>query len=627
MSSFRPAVKSWHVLAALLLLLLLMSRPASATTMVMMSDETLALDSDAIVSGTIADIRSALGAGGIHTYVTIRIDEVLKGYLPSPTVTIRERGGQVGDDEQWLYGNPKYAVGEPVIVFLAQDRDGFLRTNQMALGKFSIVPDSEGGEPMAVRPLDDDEVVVLGGARLQSRPPDDRRPAAAFKRRLRDIVRGQPVPYLRRPLATAEPERDAATLGATTSGFKLFNNVRWFEPDSGQPVVYLIDQNGDAKIGASATRNAVEAALAAWTNVPTAALVLQSGGATVPSPSSCDGVSKLVFNDPFSEVQDPSGCGGILAVGGYCASGASTVVNGVTFRRITDGDITFNNGWTGCSFWNQTNLAEVATHEIGHTIGLAHSTDSSATMYAFAHFDGRGASLKPDDAAGVTFIYPAGAVNPTPQPTATPAAPDADGDGVPDGIDNCAAVPNPGQADVDEDGIGDACDNCVAIANPAQSPSEVCGLLTVQRLRIGFGKDPLADDDSLTISGRFDANVAGTMTAVAGQPLTLALSDPDGNVILSVTIPAGNWTPNRPGTHLVFKDATGTLLSGLTRVSLRSRDGVHYKLSVAARHLDLAGAHAPELVIGVDAAGESYLSASGCTSNPRGTRVSCKQKK
>ncbi|HET7505419.1 MAG TPA: OmpA family protein [Kofleriaceae bacterium] len=36
---------------------------------------------------------------------------------------------------------------------------------------------------------------------------------------------------------------------------------------------------------------------------------------------------------------------------------------------------------------------------------------------------------------------------------------DADGDGVPDGVDDCPSVANPDQADRDRDGIGDACDD------------------------------------------------------------------------------------------------------------------------------------------------------------------------
>jgi penicillin-binding protein 1A len=45
-----------------------------------------------------------------------------------------------------------------------------------------------------------------------------------------------------------------------------------------------------------------------------------------------------------------------------------------------------------------------------------------------------------------------------PPPAPPPSSSDSDGDGVPDGPDNCPAVPNPDQTDTDGDGVGDACD-------------------------------------------------------------------------------------------------------------------------------------------------------------------------
>jgi len=70
---------------------------------------------------------------------------------------------------------------------------------------------------------------------------------------------------------------------------------------------------------------------------------------------------------------------------------------------------------------------------------------------------------------------------------------DTDGDGVPDGSDNCPSTPNPTQSDCDDDGIGDACDdpcpidtdgdgipdrldNCPTIANPLQQDCNQNGI-------------------------------------------------------------------------------------------------------------------------------------------------------
>jgi cysteine-rich repeat protein len=137
-----------------------------------------------------------------------------------------------------------------------------------------------------------------------------------------------------------------------------------------------------------------------------------------PSPiGSCDGQSKIVFNDPFDEIDAPSGCSGTLALGGGCVSSSqTTVVNGTTFVRRTEGDVLFADGFSpSCSFKDPCNFAEVATHELGHVIGLDHSSENlnesnpallDATMYFRAAFDGRCAGLRADDIAGASFIYP-----------------------------------------------------------------------------------------------------------------------------------------------------------------------------------------------------------------------------
>ena len=58
--------------------------------------------------------------------------------------------------------------------------------------------------------------------------------------------------------------------------------------------------------------------------------------------------------------------------------------------------------------------------------------------------------------------------------------PDDDNDGVPNTIDNCPNVANPGQEDTDAggvgDGVGDACDNCPNDANPNQADIDSDGV-------------------------------------------------------------------------------------------------------------------------------------------------------
>ena len=70
---------------------------------------------------------------------------------------------------------------------------------------------------------------------------------------------------------------------------------------------------------------------------------------------------------------------------------------------------------TGCV---STDVQDVVTHEAGHVLGLAHSPDPTATMFASAPLSEISKrTLAPDDVSGICSIYPAGLpTNTGPQP-------------------------------------------------------------------------------------------------------------------------------------------------------------------------------------------------------------------
>jgi len=408
-----------HLLLLCLLFAFVWVPPTNATIVVPLSEEALIDDAVAIVLGHVTAIQGNYDhtRGMIFTNVTVAIEDVLKGEIPVGEISLRQLGGSVGDLHSWVVGSPEFTLGEKALLFLRTDRDGNLRVAHLYQGKFTVSRDLASSEEFATK-----ETPPGVHARRGFPPGTSVDPGEKETHRLRDLtdrIRHHLSKIPRRPrqhltaLTLTPGDATGTTLGSLQEYFTLMGPARWFEPDSGLPVVMKLNSAGEPlapTYGFEQTRQALQA----WSNVPGSSFQYQDGGFTDAAGRRYDGVNAVSFRDPDGIMDPPIRCGGTLGVGGFTYTDSQTrVVNGTTFSRILEGDLVFNDGLAGCGFYeNFANFAEVATHELGHVLGLGHSADPTATMYSPAHFDGRGAALRQDDINGLIAIYPGVTVTP-----------------------------------------------------------------------------------------------------------------------------------------------------------------------------------------------------------------------
>ncbi|HSE37078.1 MAG TPA: putative Ig domain-containing protein, partial [Blastocatellia bacterium] len=187
--------------------------------------------------------------------------------------------------------------------------------------------------------------------------------------------------------------------------FKLLypvKSVRWFQPDSNQPIVFLVNPDGAPN---PQVVEDVGAAMNAWSNVEGSSLRVVNGGASNVC-SSQRTANAITFNNCDGRFAPSAECSRIIALGGLRWTRELTrQVNGQSYVTAEYGFVSFN-PYSACSFDNHCDLQEVATHELGHALGLGHSQHPESTMFSAAHFEGRCASITEDDAQGIAFLYP-----------------------------------------------------------------------------------------------------------------------------------------------------------------------------------------------------------------------------
>ena len=200
----------------------------------------------------------------------------------------------------------------------------------------------------------------------------------------------------------------AAALAGPARGYNLQTTggrpTRW--PASSMPVRYRINP----QLLPSGYADTVQACFTAWSRAGN--ITFRYDGSTSIASTRRDGTNVLVW-------QSSSWRFGSMTLG-------VTQTTFDSYGRIFEADIEFNardyrwqnrrpatGGTSGTQY-----VADIATHEIGHFLGLDHSSDPSATMYptAMPGID----TLSADDVAGVQALYGPAAGAPATGSTAEP---------------------------------------------------------------------------------------------------------------------------------------------------------------------------------------------------------------
>lgn len=186
--------------------------------------------------------------------------------------------------------------------------------------------------------------------------------------------------------------------------------LKW--PD-GAPVSYVVGSLGTATVSAPEFRDAVARSFATWESVATAAVRFANAGVTDRPLADNDGVTHLAFASR-PELDR--------------TLGATSYTIDVASGTLLEADVFFNAAfpWSVAATGQagRYDLESIATHEIGHLVGLGHSAlgeteqvgsgrrvlSAGAVMFpiAFAAGNVDGRRLQPDDIAGISDIYPDG---------------------------------------------------------------------------------------------------------------------------------------------------------------------------------------------------------------------------
>ena len=183
----------------------------------------------------------------------------------------------------------------------------------------------------------------------------------------------------------------AATLLPRTEAYSK-TGYKW--PTMSVPF-YVNPANQD--VSATAATAAIQAGLSAWSTQAGTPFRFYYAGQVNTTTTGYDNKNVIVFRNSTN--------GGAIATSYWWHSSGNLVDSDIIFW---DGARKFFTGSSGCSSGSQLGayIEDVATHELGHSLGLGHSGVSDATMYSsYSACSQAMRTLASDDIAGARSLY------------------------------------------------------------------------------------------------------------------------------------------------------------------------------------------------------------------------------
>jgi len=334
-------------------------------------------EADAVVLAKLVKTSPESINGRIQTQFTFRTLEAIAGNIPA-FFKVSAPGGVFGSEARFDSRLPKIPIQKDMILFLRIDPPKLCFSNHAA---GVVLPDSD----------------LLTELRLLA----ERNPKTSDLR----IFATHPI----------HVEFSVTSSGLLDSSGSPF---RYTSPDRSVGIsVYADVSTRPSGITEQQAITALRNALSAWENASTIRfnyLGTQIFPKSADDYSSSEGeVIRIQMHDNYSKILDTSSTLGSGGSGYLLSNGEGGTINGTSFFPSSHGFVLLNHPKSSLS--DPKTLEEVLTHEIGHVLGLAHSSENisetnsqlkNAVMYFQCHSDGRGATLNDYDTQTILKAYP-----------------------------------------------------------------------------------------------------------------------------------------------------------------------------------------------------------------------------